>query len=119
MRGSLVKLILTRGHDELQHLPHTLLGLRGVGPIQLATLAGIRQQLLTALLPNLEGPIRSSAVSTNCSGEIVPRALIRLIMKRTPGRFVFPTISAAKLIRLMSEPLLIHSFPVCQPSLAD
>src|SRR5262245_9846191 len=56
LRGWLVKLILTRRHDQLQHLPHTLLGLCGVGPIEMATLAGIRQQFLTALLPNFQGP---------------------------------------------------------------
>ena len=50
-------------------------------------------------------PVASLHVSTPPLQLSVPRALIRLIRKRTPGRLVSPTIWAVKLIRLMSEPL--------------
>src|SRR5215475_14106230 len=66
--------------------------------------------------PTMIGPKRSRQLSTICSGLSTPMARSRLMIACTPGADVLPTCSATKLMRAISEPLLIHSWPVCQPS---
>ena len=61
-------------------------------------------------------PIRSRQASTNRVGERLPCALILSMMSLTPDLFASEKRSTAKLMRLTSPAVLIHSVPVCQPS---
>ena len=56
MYAMLVKLVFTRGDDQLQQLRHTLLGGSPVVPTQLTGLVGMREQFLTRPYPNLKRP---------------------------------------------------------------
>src|SRR5262249_62225872 len=92
------------------------LGVRRRVPADLAPFHRLVDQLLLSVGADFHRSSKSRHESTSSSGSSTPIACSRLMIACTPGNDVLPTCSATKLMRAINEPLLIHSWPVCQPS---